>query len=102
MPINTNLKQTDGSFFSGAKWQSLDPILPTDKEVNSTIEKLKNGKLVEPVEYERAINYYAWSILHFANSQWGNDYYGAVMDIAFLAAHHPSSETFKNPVKLNK
>lgn len=100
MPIKIPTKP-DGSFYSGSKWQNVGPFA-TVEQASNTFDALSKGEQVAPKDYEATVNYFAWQLLHFANSEWGNDYQAAHDALAMLATYRESNDFWTNPVTLNK
>lgn len=100
-------KRSDGSFISGSSWQSLDPVIGTSKDAYDTVKTLMEGGTITGKKFEQAVNYFSYLVLHYSNSEWSNDYYDAVNNVATLAAFLPQYSVWGkkeriNPVNLDK
>lgn len=107
MPIITNknklTEESKTTFLAGSAYQSLRPLINTQEDCNKVIINLLLNKGVLPEDFERSINFQAFQILHYADSNWSNDYFDSLNTLAILAAHLPKPQfgTKENPVIMN-
>lgn len=79
---DSNIKKPQRAFLAGAKWQNVG--IADEEESNNTLHSLRSGNLVSAVSTERCINACAISLIRYSSSEWSNDYFAKLEDLAFL------------------
>lgn len=93
-----NTTDMDGSFLSGNKYQSIDQERHAImNKVMTAINDKESTDVVSltPREVETAINVLANNLLHFAESEWGNDYFDCLHSLAAIEKWLTEQGVFK-------